>query len=186
MKNLNFQKISWKEFEKNCFILAKKIQALPKNEKIDTIVAISRGGLVPARILSDFLSIHISHITISSYNDLKQKKETVITESPSRSFRNETILLVDEVSDSGKTFKRALSYFSNFHIKKIYTLAPYLKPESRFIPDFWAVKSPDWFIFPYELKETVNAIKKMYKTDKKVLEKLRRVGFTKGEIENLL
>lgn len=184
MKNLKFQKISWKEFERNCFKLAHRIKTLP--DKIDTIVAISRGGLVPARILSDLLSMYISHITISSYNDLKQKKETVITESPSRSFRNETILLVDEVSDSGKTFKRALSYFSNFHIKKIYTLAPYLKPKSKFVPDFWAVKSPDWFIFPYELKETVNAFKKMYKTEKLVIKKLQDVGYTNWEIDNLL
>lgn len=65
--------ISWENFHTSSFELAKKIQ--DSGEKFDTIVAISRGGLVLARILSDFLKLGIYNIAIESYLDIDQKKK---------------------------------------------------------------------------------------------------------------
>ncbi len=174
-----FHKISWQEYQKACFGLAKKLNKL----KLDKIVAISRGGLVAARILSDLLSIPISHITIESYKSLKQKKYALITETPSINFHNKTILLVDEIADSGKTLKRALSYFKNFHLKKIYTLALYVKSQTKPVPDYWSKKIDAWIIFPYEVRETYDAFKKIYKN--KAKEKMLDVGFKDWEINHL-
>ncbi len=150
---MKFHKISWKDYHKACIRLSKKINKLP----IDKILAISRGGIVPARILSDLLDIPISHITIESYKSLKQKKSLTITEVPSTNFNDKTILIVDDVSDTGRTFRRALSYFKNFRVKKIYTLALYIKPHTKYIPNFWAKNIDAWHIYPYELKDTQDA-----------------------------
>lgn len=179
MKNPRFEKVRWDQYEKDCL---KVVQSF-KKISLDKIVAISRGGLVAARILSDLLSVSISHITISSYKDLRQKKEAIIDEFPSRPFKNETILLVDEICDTGKTFERAISYFKSLQPKKIYTLALYLKPKSHFVPDFWVKKTDAWVIFPYELRETYQAFIKLYKS--KAKQKLIEVGFKKWEIAEL-
>ncbi|MBI4226429.1 xanthine phosphoribosyltransferase, partial [Candidatus Roizmanbacteria bacterium] len=64
---MQFHKVSWPQYERDCLSLAKKINHL----KFDKIVAISRGGLLVARMMSDLLSTTISHITIESYRDLK-------------------------------------------------------------------------------------------------------------------
>ncbi len=175
---MNFHKISWQEYHKTCILLAKKVKKL----KIDKLVAISRGGLVPARILSDLLAIPISHITIESYQSLKKKKYLTITEVPSANFNGLSILIVDEIADTGRTFKRAISYFKNFRLKKIYTLAPYIKSHTTYVPDVWAKKIDAWIIFPYELQETQAAFLKLFKTKEAAYKKLLEVGFKEWEL----
>ena len=75
---MTYYKLSWKELNQDCLELYKRT----KHIKFDRILCISRGGLVWARILSDLLDLPISHLTVSSYQDLKQQKETKITETP--------------------------------------------------------------------------------------------------------
>ena len=182
MTNIHFIKISWQDLEKDCIDLAKKL----KEVHIDKIVAISRGGLVVARILSDLLDIPISHITIASYQNLKQEKEPRITEAPSANFEEQNILVVDEVSDTGDTFKRALSYFENLPIKHVYTLAPYIKTQTKHTPDFFDKSMDGWIIFPYEVRETTEAFLKMFQSKEHAKEQLLKVGFEEWEIKHLL
>lgn len=177
---MTFYKLSWDNFYQDCLLLGRKI--LEEKLKIDRIVAISRGGLVPARILSDCLKLPISNIVISSYFNLKQLKEPEIIEVAPFSWHNENLLIIDEVSDTGKTFKRALRYFKNKPTGKIYTAAPYIKPKTSFIPDFYSKIIDAWIVFPYDLRETYEAFLKEEKDKNKALEKLKRVGFVKWEI----
>ncbi|MGB9609300.1 MAG: phosphoribosyltransferase [Minisyncoccia bacterium] len=162
---MKFYKLTWNQFYKDCLLLAKKIKN--SNEKINRIIAISRGGLVPARILSDFLQLPISNMVISSYKNLKQLKEPEIIEVTNINLKNQTVLIIDEVSDTGKTFQRALKYFKNQLTKKIYTASPYIKPKTSFIPDFYLKKIDAWIVFPYDLQETYKAFLKEEKDEKK-------------------
>lgn len=177
---MKFVKISWKTYEKDCIKLAKKL----KGQKIDLIVAISRGGLVIARIFSDLLNISVSHITIVSYRDFKQKK-IKITETPNRMFNNHRILLVDEIADSGTTFKHAKEYFDKFNNCKIQTLALYIKSHTSPLPDFWAKKIDSWIIYPYEINETYMTFLKELKDPIKAKNQLLKLGFEKWEVKEL-
>lgn len=181
-----FIKISWIRFEKDCITLSKQIRKLPPESSPEIIIAISRGGLVSARILSDLLSIPISYLTITSYQNLKKEKEPLILETPSQVFNQQNILLVDDIADSGKTFIRAVSYFKNFAVEKILTASVYIKPKTSFIPDFWSKKLNGWVIFPYEVKETTEAFINIYKNKNKALKKLLQLGFKKWEVENII
>lgn len=164
----------------------KKIKDLPQTQRVDKIVAISRGGLVAARIFSDLLNIPVSQITISSYENLKQEKEPVIEEVPSRSFQKETILLVDEISETGKTFDRAIGYFKHLPVKKIYTLAPYVKSKTPRMPDFWLEKIDAWIIFPYEIRETYASFLKIFNDKEKTRRKMLNVGFEEWEVDGII
>lgn len=177
---MKFIKISWEKYEKDCIALAKKIKL--SKLKIDKIIAISRGGLPAARIFSDLLDLPISHITIESYKDLKQKKQTRITEIPNKSFDNKRLLLVDEIADSGKTFARASGYFKKFEDCKILTLALYIKPITKSVPDLWQERFDGWVIFPYEVKETYKAFVKIFKSPQKAKKKMIEVGFKEWEL----
>lgn len=182
MSNITFIKISWQQLEKDCIELSKKL----KTVHIDKIVAISRGGLVAARMLSDLLNVPISHITISSYENLKQEKKPRITEAPSSNFEHQSILIVDEVSDSGDTFKRALAYFENLPVKHVYTLAPYIKAHTTHTPDFYLQSIDGWIIFPYEVRETIEAFAKMFQSKEHAREQLLKVGFEEWELNELI
>jgi len=180
---MRFYKLSWTKFYKDCLFLGKKIKK--SGEKIDRIIAISRGGLIPARILSDFLTLPISNIVISSYKNLKQLKEPEIIEVAEIDLKDKSILIVDEVSDTGKTFIRALKYFKTKTVKKIITAASYIKPKTQFIPNFYQKLINAWVVFPYDLRETYEAFLKEEKDKEKAKEKLLKIGFKQWEI-NLL
>jgi hypoxanthine phosphoribosyltransferase len=179
---LEFCNITWPVFEKDCINLAKKV----KKFNIDKIVSISRGGLVASRILSDLLSISISHITISSYLDLKKQKRPYIEETPQKSLNYKTILIVDEVSDTGQTLKKAVKYFKTQKVNRILTATLYIKSKTAFIPNFYIKKIDSWIIFPYELKETAKSFLKIFKSNEKTVKKLEELGFSKKLVKNII
>lgn len=176
---MNFTKLSWQDLEKDCIDLAKKI----KETKVDEIISISRGGMIVSRILSDSLHLPISHIAIESYVDLQQQNGPIITQISPREFRGETILLVDELSDSGKTFERGLSYLQELPISKVYTAAPYYKSHTVHIPDFTVRKLDDWIVFPYEIQETIEAFIKEFGSKENAIQKMKELGFDEWELE---
>lgn len=176
---MDFTKLSWQDLEKDTIDLAQKI----KNKKIDEIISISRGGMVVSRILSDLLNLPISHIAIESYADMKQTQEPMVTQVSSRAFKGETILLVDEVSDTGKTYIRATSYLENLPIKKVYTASPYIKPHTKHVPDFWVKSLDSWIVFPYDIRETKEAFIREFGTHEKAIEKMRAIGFEEWELD---
>jgi hypoxanthine phosphoribosyltransferase len=180
---MQFYKLSWNKFYQDCLFLGKKIK--DSKLKIDRLIAISRGGLIPARILSDFLQLPISNIVISSYTNLKQLKEPEIIEVSEIDLKDKSILIVDEVSDTGKTFIRALKYFQEKPVKNILTCAPYIKPKTKFFPNFYQKIIDAWIVFPYDLKETYEAFLKEEKNKEKAKEKLLKIGFKQWEIKLL-
>lgn len=180
---MRFFKLSWEQFYKDCLFLGKKIQE--SKVKIDRLIAISRGGLIPARILSDFLKLPISNIVISSYTNLKQLKEPEIIEVSEIDLKDKSILIVDEVSDTGKTFIRALKYFQEKPVKNLLTCAPYIKPKTQFIPNFYQKIIDAWIVFPYDLRETYEAFLKEEKDKEKAIEKMKKVGFSSFELDFL-
>lgn len=175
---MKFTKLSWEDLAKDTLTLAKKI----KGVELDEIISISRGGMVVSRMLSDLLSLPISHIAIESYADMKQQKEPTITQVSPRQFQREKILLVDEVSDTGKTYKRAFSYLTTLPISKVYTASPYIKPHTEFIPDFWVKNLDSWIVFPYDIRETKKAFTEQFGSEKKALDKMKKLGFQDWEL----
>jgi len=180
MSNITFHKLSWTDLHKDAVEL---YNSKLKDLKIDQIVSVCRGGDVFSRIFSDlFSTTPISHITITSYKDLKQEKMPVITEEPQKNLSDKTILIVDEVSDTGITFDIVKEYFAKRGVKKMYTLSPYIKPKTKHIPDFYLKSIDAWIVFPYDLKETYEGFLKMFGSQEKATEKMKEIGFFDWEI----
>ena len=87
VKNSTTEKISWSEVEKLIKILSEKIISMP--QEFSSISTISRGGLVPARLLADHLGLDIILVD--------QKK--ISSDS----------VFVDDIFDSGNTFKKIIN-----------------------------------------------------------------------------
>jgi uncharacterized protein len=81
------QYVSWNEIENNVQIISNKILKSSKN--FSTITTISRGGLIPSRLLADSLGIEKIFV------------DQNIVSSDS--------LFVDDIFDSGKTFSDVIS-----------------------------------------------------------------------------
>jgi hypothetical protein len=106
----------------------------------------------------------------------------VITEEPQKDMSDKSILIIDEVSDTGITFDIVKDYFEKRGIKKMYTLSPYIKPKTKHIPDFYLKSIDAWIVFPYDLKETYEGFVKMFGSQEKAKEKMRDIGFFEWEI----
>ena len=91
VKNSSSEKISWSEVEKLINLLSKKIAVVPK--EFSSISTISRGGLVPARLLADHLGI-----------------DTILVDQKKISSNS---IFVDDIYDSGTTFKKIINKVEN-------------------------------------------------------------------------
>lgn len=184
MNNITFHKLSWTDLEKDCLDLyTSKLQ----NTHVDQIVSICRGGDIVSRIFSDLLGcLPISHITLTSYKDMKKQKVPVITEEPQRDLTDKSILVIDEVSDTGATFEIVTEYFKKRRVKNIYTLSPYIKPHTTFIPDFHQKSIDAWIVFPYDVKETADGFTKMFGSAKHAREQMLEIGFQEWELKGII
>ncbi len=172
MSEISFLSLSWKRFHQDVFELAKKVAS--NNQEFDRIVCIDRGGAVVARFLSDFLGLKISSFVMVAYKEVGQLSEPRIVEELKADIKGEKILLVDEIIDSGSSFEVAIDYLKKLQPQEITTLAPYIKPISRFKPDFWQVETTEWVIFPYEVKETISDVTKILKEQGKSNEEIEQ------------
>lgn len=110
------------------------------------IVAITRGGLVPASVLSQFLDIREIHtIGLSSYDDMQKSEDIVEYVCPDVEDSPDT-LFVDDLVDSGHTHQYIKEKYPHSKIAVIYSKNPDCKL------DFPATqKDPDtWLAFPWE------------------------------------
>ncbi len=176
--------VTWNEYHSLSLLLAQQI--LKSNKPIDEIVAIARGGLSLGLILTDFLAKPISTITIQSYTDIKKQGLVRITSKLGRPIRDKNILLVDDISDSGKTFARAISYLGAFRPKFITTAALFYKPHSSFLPDFFTKKTDRWILLPHEVTEWISAFSKKMKKEGRSKANtqafLKQLGYTNDQI----
>ena len=179
MSEITFHKLSWANLQDDCLALYPKIKEI----QFDCIVSISRGGTVVSRIVSDLLgTLPISHITISSYQDLKKLDKPKLIEESDRNYTGQSVLLIDEVSDTGETFHIAVYYLKKKGIKTVHTLSPYIKPHTTFKPDFWTKSIDSWIIFPYDIRETFEGFEKMFGSKEAARSKMFEVGFHESEI----
>jgi len=92
------------------------------DEKEIILAGIRESGSVVAKVIQQMLgeisSIKTELITIS----LDKKEPTEVSLSKSIDFNGKIIILIDDVSNSGKTLLYALKPFIEFHPKKIQTL----------------------------------------------------------------
>ena len=181
---IHYLPVTWKDYHETAQKLAACI--LDHSEPFDKIIAISRGGLTLGHLLSDFLRIPISTMSIQSYTDIQTHGEIHITERLRTCIRGQRILLVDDVSDSGKTLVRAIKYLKYLSPKKITSVTMFYKPHSIYRPDFFARQTSKWIIFPYEMTETILLVSKQMQHDEKskaaIQKFLEKLKFTDDQI----
>ena len=171
---MKFLKIDWVDLEKRTYLLSEKIKK--DKVEIDLIVAVARGGLTISQLLTDFLSLPITSFTVVSYRDLQQESIPKITFKIGNQLHKQKILLVDDISDTGKTFERGISYLKELGAESVVTASLLIKPWTTFVPDYYVDKTDSWAIFPYEIRETTESLFKKYQQE----------GKTNAEIESIL
>ena len=144
--------IPWAVYVQDVANVAAQIQNA--NVDCDVIVAIARGGLVPATIVAHQLAIRtIDVIDIRSYLDDNTQQAVRVQRScaPELIERGGArVVVVDDMIDSGKTFDAVRAILPRAH----YAVAYARRSRTRDV-DFFAREMPEdvWVVFPYEAPE---------------------------------
>jgi hypoxanthine phosphoribosyltransferase len=190
VKKEEFYVLKWSVFYKDIVKLYKKIKG--DNYKPDIIVAIARGGWVVGRIISDLLEVNqVTDLHITFYTNVYSTlKEPIILEGIGKDIKNKKILVVDDVSDTGESLIKAIDYLRSFNPLIIKTATVYIKPWTKFIPDYYIKSIDKWIIYPYEVKETIDKLKNKWLNENKSSEwienKLIEIGIPKWQVKEFL
>ena len=187
--NTQYEVPTWNQIYDMLLAQAQKIQG--DGYKPDIIVGIARGGLVPSRILADLLETRdFAIITIEYYVGIGQKnKEPVLKQCLHTQLPDKKVLLVDDVSDGGRSLQLAKKHLQEQGAKEIRIATVYCKPGTITLPDYFEKETSHWIVFPWEAKETMAKI--MQKTEgkraaSKEIANLVKSGLPKHLAEKLL
>ena len=185
--NKKYLVVSWQEYGQLAFNLFKKIN-FSKDSYFNRLIALSSGGLTLSRTMKDYLNIKkLSTMQVSFYQGINERRKSpVIIQSVPADIENESILVFDDVNDTGETLLTAKKYLSLRGAKKITTATIFQKPFTKNPSDYFAAKTKAWIIFPDERREMINLIgqdlKKKNLSKKEMETRLIKIGFTKEEI----
>jgi xanthine phosphoribosyltransferase len=142
--------VTWEEFHRDAKALAATLRPLGPWRGI---VAISRGGLVPATIIARALNIRIIEtVSVVAYDQQSKGDEEalgvpVVTKLPDFAGDGEGFLIIDDLVDSGSTARvvRAM-------LPKARFACVYAKPAGRGLADnvLTEVSQDTWIILPWE------------------------------------
>lgn len=145
---------SWENIYALSRIVARKIRE--SNWEPDVIIGITRGGWVPARNLCDFLGVKdllgvkIEHWGVTATPDGEAKLKWPLNVDLS----GKKVLVVDDITDTGKSMLTAVEHVKTLNPKEIRTAALLHIKDSKFIPDYFAEEIEwKWIIFPWNVTE---------------------------------
>jgi len=160
-----------------------------KVTKPDIIIAIGKGALTWVKELADWLNIsQLSSFQIVHYREMSRRlKEPVILQSLPIQIEGKTILLFDDVVETGKTFQLGANYLKMRGAEKIMTAVLFYKRCSKFKPDFFVAETKAWIIFHDETLETVKFLGSKWLKQglsfKEIRERLLKIGLEKKGID---
>jgi xanthine phosphoribosyltransferase len=144
--------VSWDQFHRDARALAWRLSG---EGPFEAIVCITRGGLVPAAIVARELGTRlIETVCVASYLDYRNQSELTVLKDVSPAVKalgdgqGKGVLVVDDLTDTGKTAKIVRDMLPNAHFATIYA-----KPAGRpMVHTFVTEVSQDtWIYFPWDM-----------------------------------
>jgi xanthine phosphoribosyltransferase len=142
--------VSWDEFHRDARALAWRLSAAGPFE---AIVAVTRGGLVPAAIVARELGIRvIETVCVASYDHISQGELRMLKAVADSIIalgggNGQGVLIVDDLVDTGKTAKLVRDILPKAHFATVYA-----KPMGRPMVDTFIteVSQDTWIFFPWD------------------------------------
>jgi len=134
--------LTWDQLHQDCRALAWRLLDIGEWKRI---VAIARGGLVPAAIVARELDIHfVDTVCVSSYTIRTQGKTRILKDVAGD---DSDWLIVDDLVDTGRTARIVREMLPRAHFATVYA-----KPDGRPEVDTYIteVSQDTWILFPWD------------------------------------
>ena len=151
--------MGWERFHALARQLALAIRQAPFRPEL--MVAIGRGGYLPARIVADYLDVYdLTAIRIEHYRGMHRERAARVRYPLTADIAGKRVLLIDDVSDSGATFAVAIRHLQEQgEPAQLRTAVLHHKTVSGYTPDFYAetVREWRWIIYPWAVMEDLRS-----------------------------
>jgi xanthine phosphoribosyltransferase len=142
--------VSWDQLHRDARALAWRLEHAGPEGGWRAVVAVTRGGMAPAMIVSRELDIRtVDTISVKSY-DHQTQTEAQVLKAPDAALMGDGsgILIVDDLVDSGRTLSLVRRMFPKAHMATIYA-----KPQGRPMVDTFIteVSQDTWIFFPWDM-----------------------------------
>jgi hypoxanthine phosphoribosyltransferase len=149
--------LSWAHIDRLAARLVAKIQQA--DYRPDIVVAIARGGYVPARLVCDHMDIFdLTSIRIIHYEaGATMMNGARLCMGLGVDVRGLKVLVVDDVTDTGESLQLAISHIQGFGPAALKVAVLQHKSVSSLVPDFYAQKIVKWrwLTYPWAIHEDV-------------------------------
>ena len=146
--------VSWDQMHRDARALAWRLdgQGPGAHGAWKAVIAITRGGMVPACIVARELNIRVvDTISVKSYAHQDQSDRAQVLKSPDIGIAGtgEGILIIDDLVDTGKTLELVRDLYPDAHLTTVYA-----KPKGRpLVQTFITEVSQDtWIYLPWDLE----------------------------------
>ena len=149
--------VSWDQFHRDCKALAWRLAGMADAKgEWKAIVSITRGGLVPAAIIARELGVRkIETVCIASYHEYKEQGDLELIKSISQDLidecggHGEGILVIDDLTDTGKTAAKVREILPQAHIATVYAKPKGVPMADTFVTE---VSQDTWIFFPWDME----------------------------------
>lgn len=138
--------VSWERFHADALVLTRKLRRDPSPWR--SVVAITRGGLVPASVVAYGLGIRVvDTISVGSYEGTTRGELSVM--KPATITSGGGVLIIDDLVDTGETATAVRSLLPGCTYAAVYG-----KPAGSLRADVVAqhVRQHVWIDFPWEIE----------------------------------
>jgi xanthine phosphoribosyltransferase len=144
--------VSWDQFHRDARALAWR---LADKGPFEAIVCITRGGLVPAAIVARELDLRlVETVCVASYHEYKSQGELEVLKGVAPAIaaigngRGKGVLLIDDLTDTGKTAKVVRDLLPDAHFATVYAKPAGAPMCHTFVTE---VSQDTWIYFPWDL-----------------------------------
>jgi xanthine phosphoribosyltransferase len=142
--------VTWDQLHRDARALAWRLM---ENGPYRGIVAITRGGLIPAAIVARELEVRlIESVCVVTYGqenvgDEEKKGEPQVTKPPVAAGDGEGFLIIDDLVDTGATARVVRALLPRAHFAAVYA-----KPAGKPLVDTFIteVSQDTWILFPWD------------------------------------
>jgi hypoxanthine phosphoribosyltransferase len=154
--------VTYDDISKWTVDIARQIRA--RNYRPSVIIGLTRGGWVPARLLCDELGVKKLYAVKTEHWGItaNQDGKALLTQELSSDVNEESVLIVDDITDTGESLSLAVSHLKEKEPGEVRTATLLHIAHSKMEPDFYSLMVPNdqwtWFIFPWNLHEDLRTL----------------------------
>lgn len=169
--------MTWAEFDRQVQALAR----LALSFKADAVVGIAHGGVFVGGAMASALKVKFYPVRLTRRSrDSETRAPSGLQDDMPTTLDGKRVIVVDDICSSGDSLEMAARLAKAGGASKVKTAALVTRPEGGGKPDFTAITSQTFFVFPWDYQAVVEDERFETRKDENVKAKKRRKGGPEG------